>query len=126
MTNLMHRGSQWLAGKLVQHAATPVTYRRGVVTAPLTATVGQTRYESHDQDGVITRSLVRDFLIDTAALVGSAIASLPKRGDQIEETVAGTTYVYEVANIGGEPPWRYSDPYRTKLRIHTRQINTRE
>ena len=27
-------------------------------------------------------------------------------------------------SLGGDPPWRYSDPFRLKLRIHTKQIDT--
>ncbi len=26
--------------------------------------------------------------------------------------------------LGGDPPWRYSDPFRLKLRIHTKQIES--
>ena len=27
-------------------------------------------------------------------------------------------------SIGSEPPWRYSDPFRVKLRIHTKLVDT--
>jgi hypothetical protein len=33
-------------------------------------------------------------------------------------------FVYEVNAPGGQPPWRYSDPYRKALRIHTKHIGT--
>jgi hypothetical protein len=29
-----------------------------------------------------------------------------------------------VMALGGDPPWRYSDPFRLKLRIHTKQIES--
>jgi hypothetical protein len=67
---------------------------------------------------------VRDFLIDTQSLLLSIIGTLPRRGDKIVEIDGDQTFVFEVMALGGEPPWRYSDPFRLKLRIHTRQIDT--
>ena len=32
------------------------------------------------------------------------------------------TQLYEVMAPGGEPPFRYSDPYRRTLRIHTKHV----
>jgi hypothetical protein len=29
-------------------------------------------------------------------------------------------------SLGNDPPWRYSDPFRFKLRIHTKQVASRE
>ena len=34
----------------------------------------------------------------------------------------GKVYIYEVNAPGSEPPWRWSDPHRRLLRIHTKQI----
>ncbi len=39
-------------------------------------------------------------------------------------TDGDTTFVYELMSIGNEPPWRYSDPFRIKLRIHTKRVDT--
>jgi hypothetical protein len=33
-------------------------------------------------------------------------------------------FVFEVNAPGGQPPFRYSDPYRRVLRIHTKHIAT--
>jgi len=36
------------------------------------------------------------------------------------------TFIYEVMAPGNEPPWRYSDPYRRTLRIHTKLIGAEQ
>ena len=124
MTDMLRDGQAWLGEKLRTHASRLVVYQRDESEAELPATIGRSTYEQDDGEGVITRSQVRDFLIDTSDLLLSAIGSLPRRGDRILETDGSTTFVYEVMALGGEPPWRYSDPFRLKLRIHTKQIDT--
>jgi hypothetical protein len=49
---------------------------------------------------------------------------LPERGDAIREQQDGKVYVYEVMAPGKEACWRWSDPYRQTLRIHTKQVGT--
>ncbi len=58
-------------------------------------------------------------------VLGDAV-TLPERGDRIQETHGTATFTYEVTAPGKEPCWRYSDPYRQTLRIHTRQIETED
>ncbi|QDV85472.1 hypothetical protein [Planctomycetes bacterium TBK1r] len=124
MTDMLRNGQSWLAQKLKTHASRLVVYQRNDVEAELPATIGRSTYEQDDGEGVITRSQVRDFLIDTSDLLLSAIGSLPRRGDRISETDGDTTFIFEVMSLGGDPPWRYSDPFRLKIRIHTKQIDT--
>ena len=81
-------------------------------------------YDQDDGEGIVTRSQVRDFLIDTYALLSSIIGTLPRRGDTIVEIDGNQTFIFEVMALGGDPPWRYSDPFRLKLRIHTKQIES--
>lgn len=121
---MLHRGQAWLAEKLAQHASQPILYQRDDVSVELTATIGVSRYEQDDGEGVITRAQVRDYLVDTQALVQSAIGTLPRRGDRIIEQDGNITFVFEVMSLGSDPPWRYSDPFRVKLRIHTKQVET--
>jgi hypothetical protein len=103
-----------------------VTYRRGAEAIVVKATVGRTLFEQDDGVGVVVRMQVRDYLIDAADLVLEGEKSLPAKGDRIEEIDAGQRHTYEVLPLGGEPHWRYSDPYRRTLRIHTKHIATEE
>jgi hypothetical protein len=123
MSDLIQRGQEWLSSKLTQHASREIVYRRGELGVSLKATIGRSLYDQDDGEGIVTRSQVRDFLIDTFSLLDSLIGSLPRRGDTIVEIDGDTTFIFEVMALGGDPPWRYSDPFRLKLRIHTKQVD---
>ncbi|MDA8745269.1 hypothetical protein N9N28_11595 [Rubripirellula amarantea] len=124
MSDMLHKGQSWLAAKLTRFASRMVTYQRDEVSVELPATIGKSEYEQDDGEGVITRAQVRDFLINTKDLLQSPIGTWPRRGDRILEADGDTTFVYELMSIGNEPPWRYSDPFRVKLRIHTKLVDT--
>ncbi|MCO6455476.1 MAG: hypothetical protein J5I93_09280 [Pirellulaceae bacterium] len=124
MADLLDKGSAWLEGQRKKHATREVTYRRGVESVVVKATIGRTLLEQDDGAGVIVRLQVRDYLIDTADLVLASEPTLPAKGDRIEEIDAGQKHTYEVLPLGGEQHWRYSDPYRRTLRIHTKLIAT--
>jgi hypothetical protein len=126
VSDLLDKGSAWLESQRKKHATREVTYRRGANAVVVKATIGRTLFEQDDGAGVIIRTQVRDYLIDTADLVLAGQPTLPEKGDRVEETDAGKKYVYEVLPLGSEPHWRYSDPYRRTLRIHTKLVATEE
>ncbi|HMO16234.1 MAG TPA: hypothetical protein PKD64_18960 [Pirellulaceae bacterium] len=126
MSDILEAGSNWLQEQRKKHATRSVLYRRNTESVLVSATVGRTVFEQDDGAGAIIRTEVRDYLIDTEELVLAGVQVLPERGDRIEEIQEGATFVYEVMPIGKEPHWRYSDPYRRTLRIHTKHIATQE
>lgn len=123
MADLLEKGMQWLTGQRHKHMTRPVTYARGAVSVELNATPGQTEFEHVDEQGVVQRIVSRDFLIRVADLKLDGAETLPESGDQVRETVAGVLYVHEVLAQSGQPPWRYSDPFRQVLRVHTKQVD---
>ena len=124
MADLLQQGSDWLADQMKTHAGRVVTYRRGTDTVDVLATIGKTEFEVDDEFGVLRRFESRDFLILAADLVLNSVTVLPERGDEIDETQGTVTFTYEVMAPGKEPHFRYSDPYRKTLRIHTKQTET--
>jgi len=124
MADLLQSASDWLGEMFKTHASRTVTYKRGIDSVNVPASIGRTEFEIDDGFGVLQKFESRDFLILAADLVFSGTSVLPERGDRIEETVGTTSYVYEVMAPGKEPAWRYSDPYRKTLRIHTKQVET--
>lgn len=126
MPDLLNKASAWLNDQRHAHLTRTIAYQRGEATVELQATVGQTVFRLEDGYGQVTRTVSRDYLIRAEDLELDGEQTLPERGDVIRETGSGTTYVHEVMARGGasagEPDWRYSDPQRTTLRIHTRQI----
>ncbi len=124
MTDMLEQGASWLDAQRHQHMTRSVSYARGASTVEVQATIGRTVFEQADEYGIVTKTESRDYLIRRADLVLDGQATLPKRGDQIRETDGETTFVYEVLSPGDEPVFRYSDPYRKALRIHTKHIAT--
>lgn len=123
MTDLLARGSAWLEAERTEHLSRPVTYDRGGESVQVQATVGRTVFRTESADGLLERHEARDYLVLAADLVlGGGAAVLPQAGDRIREADGETVFVYEVMAPGGEPPWRYSDPYRKTLRIHTKHV----
>ena len=124
MADMLEQGASWLDGQRHQHMTRSVSYARGSSTVEVQATIGRTEFEQTDEYGIVHKVESRDYLIRTADLVLDGQPTLPKRGDQIRESDGTTTFVYEVLSPGDEPVFRYSDPYRKALRIHTKHIAT--
>ncbi len=117
MGDLLRDGLNWLKQQRTAYMTSPVTYRRAGSgsqnDAEVQATFGKTDYEVADDYGATIRTHVIDFLILTDEL-----GHEPKAGD----VIVADGRKYEVMNLAGEGPWRWSDPYRTTLRIHTKDI----
>lgn len=124
MGDLLEQGSAFLEDQRHRHMSRNVNYKRGTDGVDLQATVGKTVFEQADANGLIQRLEARDFLIRAQDLVLAGQTTLPRAGDQVRETQGTTTHVYEVMAPGGEPPFRYSDPFRRTLRVHTKHIAT--
>ncbi|RIK82065.1 MAG: hypothetical protein DCC67_07565 [Planctomycetota bacterium] len=122
--DLIERGLAWLDAQRHRHLSRTVTYQRGGQSVELAATIGRTEFEQADHFGVIHRTQSRDFLVRAADLVLGGQPALPVAGDRIREGDGDKTFVYEVMAPGSEPPFRYSDPYRRTLRIHTKHVAT--
>lgn len=103
-------------------AGDTVTYRRGAASMPVTAVVGRYAADVGDGNGLTVRTEVRDYLIAAADLVLGGVPVEPRGGDRIVEGDPAAGTVFEVMDLAGEGPWRYSDPARTVLRIHTRRV----
>ncbi|MEM7630373.1 MAG: hypothetical protein AAF356_13290 [Planctomycetota bacterium] len=106
------------------HLSRTVVYRRGADSVEIEATVGSTAFDRTDEYGVVHRIESRDYLVTAADLVLGGEAVTPKAGDRITETGEARVHEYEVMAPGDEPAWRYSDPQRRTLRIHTKFVRT--
>ncbi len=122
--NVLESASNWLEDQRTEHASRAVTYERGVDTVDVSASIGRTIFDVDNGFGVVERIESRDFLLLTDDLSLGGGRTLPERGDRVKEVQGDSTLVYEVMAPGKEPHWRYSDPYRKTLRIHTKHIAT--
>jgi len=126
MADLLEQGAQFLDDQRHAHMAQAVVYQRGAASVEVSAMIGRTIFEQEYEFGGIQRIQSRDFLVRTADLVLDSAEVLPVAGDQIRETQGEQVFVYEVMAPGSAPPFRYSDPYRKALRIHTKHIATED
>ena len=123
MGDLLRQGSQWLAGVLSRHAASPVTYSRPVsgggdlVELPVAATLGKTDCEKPDEYGLPVGATATDFLVVDAEF--TATFGEPTIGDRI---ATDDDAVYEVLELPGQGCWRWTDGFGSLLRIHTKRI----
>lgn len=126
MPDMLGQGSTWLEDQRHKHLSRPVVYQRGEESIELSATIGRTEFEQVDQSGLVNKIESRDFLVRRSDLILAGAPSLPKSGDRIREESGEQVFIYEVMSpLGGnEPPFRYSDPNRHTLRIHTKHIGT--
>lgn len=127
MGDLLEQGAAFLDDQRHRYMSRAVVYRRGAEEKEVLATIGRTEFEQADEAGLIHRVESRDFLIRASDLDLGAGPIQPRAGDQVRETVGsvgGQVLVYEVNAPGGQPPWRFSDPYRRVMRVHTKFVGT--
>ncbi len=122
MADLLQRGAAFLEDQRHRHMTRPVVYLRGGASVELDATVGRTVFDQQDQFGVLHRTESRDYLVRAADLVLAGEPFLPKAGDRVREPAGTGALLYEVMAPGAEPPFRFSDPERITLRVHTKFI----
>jgi len=122
--NLMQRGMNMLASQLPDAAGGTIHYCRNTDSVSLSATFGRTEFSVEDTNGVRVEYSDRDFIVSAASLILSDAVITPQRGDVIDvRSAAGEVlHVYEVLAPGGMQPYRYCDPERTMLRIHTKRV----
>ena len=89
------------------------TYRRGSEDIPLRVVVGRSAFRSQNDSGVWMRTSSHDFIV-----AKDALGFAPEPGDAI----VFDGLEYEVLAPRGESVWRWSDPHRTAIRIHTKLI----
>jgi len=119
VADMLADGAAWLAGQLKTSAGRSVTYVRGSQSATVTATVGNSAFESQMESGVIERFESRHFVIVADDLPFGE----PRRGDRIRDTQAGTVVEYELVTPRGVPLWQYADAFRASVKIHTTQAD---
>ncbi len=118
---MLEAATAYLANRLATVTAVPVVYSRadsfGATSETIQATRGQSTYESTEADGTVNRITARDYLVPAASL---ATFIEPQDNDEITDG----TEIYVVQSMAGDKPFRYSDPGKHQIRIHTKLLRT--
>ena len=104
----------------------PVVYRRGESSCTWRAVQGATNFETADANGVMVSFTSADFIGKADELILDEEPTIgpvePQRGDRIWKRKGNSTLVYEILSLNGQPAYRYSDPERSIIRIHTKLL----
>lgn len=106
--------------------AIDITYQRDADEVVVKAVIGKTVFRVENGNGLVERIESRDFLVKATDLVLADEQVDPATGDRILEEAIGKIFTYEVLAPGNEPCWRYSDPQRRTLRIHTKLVTAED
>lgn len=108
---------------LTTSAGTPIVYTRGASSVNLTAWIGRTVFASNLQSNARVEFGEIDLLIEADQLILNGSVTTPVKGDRIAITLQGNPLTLELMiPATGEPAWRYSDPQRSRLRVHCKRV----
>ena len=117
-TPMLRWGANWLAAQKQEWDSVEIEYVREGTPLSIVAEVGRTLFTSNLVNAARVEWGDRDYLI----LVADLTFGEPVEGDRITEEINGDELTFEVVSPGGEPAWRYSDPHRTRYRVHCKQV----
>lgn len=117
MGDMLKTGLEWLASKRTACMASTITYRRGLASKSISATVGRPDKEAVDEMNIRVSSTTIDFLFLNSDF--ATTFTKPERGDVIE--YEGRTY--EVMDFAGQGHWRWSGRPGITIRVHTKQVS---
>ncbi len=122
MGNVLQDGILWLSNQMDEHVSIDIVYQRNADLIPLKATKGRSLFEQVDANNMVIGVESRDFLVSSSNLMLHSQRIEPIEGDQIIESVGSETWLYEVTAFINDQCFRYCDPFRLRMRIHTKFI----
>ncbi len=126
MADMLKTGLAFLTTQLTTHASQPIVYRRESDAATVQAVFGQKLLRIEGMAGDLRVEWTdMDFCIPTVDLVLCGEPIEPKEGDQVDILLDdGGTETFQVYRFGEDVAWRYADPHRSMVRVHTKLINS--
>lgn len=123
--NFMRRGLARLTEVLATTCAESVLYCDLLGNRiPCRATLGSKLLKLDDGNGGFRMEMTDlDFLIPARDLAVDGVRIEPKRGDLIVLPIGTDEQTFEVMPYAGEAPWRWSDPFQSMRRIHTKLVD---
>jgi hypothetical protein len=111
--------------QLLAERGTTVTYQAGNSRVAWRVLIGRSTYQAADRSGVIEERDCRDFCGVAGELTIGGQPVIPQRGHRIVEATPAGNDTYDLLPVEtGEKPYRYMDPDRLLLRVHTKRILT--
>lgn len=108
----------WLDSTLATSDGVTVRYSRGIPYVDVTAVLGQTPTGFDLGNGILQTWQTQDFLIPQADFELSGSDVSPQVGDEVRSG----DVVFRVCLADDGRCWRFTDPYRRTMRIHTKEV----
>jgi hypothetical protein len=84
--------------------------------------LGSSTFETLGPDNSVVTVRSQDFLLRKELYDFGDGPVEPARGDRVTLSQEDGDHVYELLDLASEPSWRWSDPHRVRLRLHTKEI----
>jgi hypothetical protein len=110
--------------RLLAERGITVSYQVGSLTVAWQVLIGRSSYQASDREGVIEERDCRDFCGIAADLTIAGQPVIPQRGHRIIEPTPAGSDTYNLLPLESDKPYRYMDPGRLLLRVHTKRILT--
>jgi hypothetical protein len=126
VSDVLADAAAWLAGQLKTNVSELVTYVRGNQSITVSATFASQLLRVSDREGnTKVERPDADFIIAAADINFGAGQVEPAAGDIVQVVYGNVTKQFKLMPMGGgsEPAWRYTDPFQTMVRVHTKKIN---
>jgi hypothetical protein len=126
-TDMFAKAAAFLGQSLRNHASRSITISDRIenpsVSISLPASSGRSHFDEDEGEAVIIGYDSRDWLVAKADMLdqfGQVVDV--KRGWMITDSLDNERY--EIYAPPGVKPWKYSDSEKTRIRIHSRNIDT--
>jgi hypothetical protein len=97
-------------------------YRRGSLSAELTAWVSSAESSTVEANGVTVNIKARPFSFVRAEVILAGQKIEPRSGDIIEQVIAGVIESYEVMPLGNEPESAWRDVYGVMIEVYCKRV----
>jgi len=125
MADILQAGLAWQTLQFQKFSSQMVTYARKYQSVDVPAMLGKKLLKIDDGfGGWRIQWTDMDFLIASAVLMFDVEPIIPHRGDIIHLPIGNQIQNFEVFPFGNDPPWRWTEPNQTMLRIHTKYIDS--
>jgi len=112
-----------MQGKAHTDASKAVSYARASDSVELRARKTGRRDQSVEpSQGMVTEIREWDWILTASDLVLASVATEPRIGDLITETIDGIEHFFQVLATSGEGCWRWNDRNHATYRIHTKLL----
>jgi hypothetical protein len=127
MPDMFAKGAAFIGQSLRNHASRSITISDRLenpsVTITLPASSGKTHFDEDEGDGIIITYDARDWLVAKSDMLDQFGAVIEvKRGWIIQDSLDQERY--EIYAPPGVKPSKFSDTSKTRIRIHSRNLDT--